>query len=71
MVKVDFFNLGRTALLALSLDQKNAWVWNNEERKWESLGSEYLDSVITAVRMAQNLVPADLIKLPIRAAKAE
>ncbi|MET1218109.1 MAG: DUF3450 domain-containing protein [Glaciecola sp.] len=71
VVKVDFFNLGRTALLALSLDQKNAWVWNNEERKWESLGSEYLDSVITAVRMAQNLVPADLIKLPIRAAKAE
>lgn len=70
-VTVDFFNLGRTALLALSLDQKNAWVWNNETRSWEVLGDEYLGSVITAVRMARNLVPADLIKLPIRAAKAE
>ncbi|MCP3429092.1 DUF3450 domain-containing protein [Opacimonas viscosa] len=70
-VTVDFFNLGRTALLALSLDQKNAWVWNNETRSWEALGDEYLGSVITAVRMARNLVPADLIKLPIRAAKAE
>ncbi len=71
-VKVDFFNLGRTALLALSLDQKNAWVWNNESRAWEALGDEYLSSVVTAVRMANNLVPADLIKLPIRAAsKAE
>ncbi len=71
-VKVDFFNLGRTALLALSLDQKNAWVWNNESRAWEKLGDEYLSSVVTAVRMANNLVPADLIKLPIRAAsKAE
>merc|ERR1712137_537611 len=28
-VTVDFFNLGRTAMLALSLDQKHAWVWNN------------------------------------------
>lgn len=70
-VTVDFFNLGRTALLALSLDQKNAWVWDNQARSWEKLGDEYLGSVITAVRMARNLVPADLIKLPIKAASAE
>jgi hypothetical protein len=68
-VTVDFFNLGRTALLALSLDQSSAWVWNNEARVWEELGGEYLDSVVTAVRMANNLVPADLIKLPIKAAE--
>ena len=70
-VTVDFFNLGRTALLALSLDQKNAWVWDNDSRTWEQLGDEYLGSVINAVRMARNLVPADLIKLPIKAAAAE
>ncbi|GBL03973.1 DUF3450 domain-containing protein [Glaciecola sp. KUL10] len=68
-VTVDFFNLGRTALLALSLDQKNAWVWDNNARSWEKLGDEYLDSVIKSVRMAQNLVPYDLIKLPIKAAE--
>ena len=66
---VDFFNLGRTALLALSLDQSSAWVWDNDERKWEALGDEYLNSIIQAVRMAQGLVPQDLVELPIKAAE--
>jgi hypothetical protein len=68
-VAVDFFNLGRTALLALSLDQTSAWAWDNTSRTWEKLGDEYLDSTINAVRMAQNLVPLDMIKLPIKAAE--
>lgn len=68
-VSVDFFNLGRTALLALSLDQSSAWAWDNDARKWEQLGDEYLDSTINAVRMAQGLVPVDLIELPIKAAE--
>lgn len=68
-VAVDFFNLGRTALLALSLDQANAWAWDNDARAWEKLGAEYLDSTIEAVRMAQGLVPEDLVQLPIKAAE--
>jgi hypothetical protein len=66
---VDFFNLGRTALLALSLDQTHAWVWNNEARSWEKLGDEYLASTVTAVKMAQGTIPPDLLKLPIKAAE--
>lgn len=66
---VEFFNLGRTALVALTLDQKTAWAWDNEKRAWEELGGEFLDSVIEATRMAQGLVPQDLIKLPIKAAE--
>lgn len=68
-ISVDFFNLGRTALLALSLDQKNAWMWDNDARVWQVLGDEYLSSTVTAVRMANKLVPADLLKLPIKAAE--
>lgn len=68
-VSVDFFNLGRTALVALSKDQVSAWVWNNETKTYDALGEEYLDSVIQAVKMAQGLVPDDLIELPIRAAE--
>jgi len=68
-VSVDFFNLGRTALMALTKDQSAAYAWDNDARAWEQLGGEYLDSVITAVRMAQGLVPEDLIKLPIKAAE--
>ena len=68
-VTVDFFNLGRTALLALSLDQKNAWVWDNTARTWEPLGDEYLSSVVIAVKMANKLLPPGLLKLPITAAE--
>ena len=68
-ITVDFFNLGRTALLALSLDQKNAWIWNNDSRDWNKLGAEYLDSVVKAVRIAGKTLPPDLIKLPIKAAE--
>lgn len=68
-VSVDFFNLGRAALVALSLDQENAWVWDNDSRSWEQLGDEFLDSTIQAVRMAQGLVPEDLVEIPIRAAE--
>ena len=68
-IAVDFFNLGRTALLALSLDQKNAWVWDNNARVWQELGDEYLSSVVIAVRMANKLLPPDLLKLPIKAAE--
>jgi hypothetical protein len=68
-ITVDFFNLGRTALLALSLDQKSAWVWDNNARTWEALGGEYIGPVIKAVRMANKLLPPNLIKLPIKAAE--
>jgi hypothetical protein len=68
-VAVNNFNLGRAALLALSLDQKNAWVWDNNARTWEKLGDEYLNSVVTASRMARKQLPPDLVKLPIQAAE--
>ena len=68
-ITVDFFNLGRTALLALSLDAKSAWIWDNKARTWEPLGDEYISSVVTAVRMANKLLPANLLKLPITAAE--
>lgn len=68
-ITVDFFNLGRTAVVATSLDNKNAWIWNNDTRAWDELGDEYLDSVVSAVRMARKLLPLDLIKLPIKAAE--
>jgi len=68
-ITVDFVNLGRTALLALSLDQKSAWVWDNDTRAWEELGAEYISPVVIAVRMANKRLPANLLKLPIKAAE--
>jgi hypothetical protein len=68
-VTVDFFNLGRTALLALSLDQTAAWVWDNNARTWQQLDDEYLKPTVDAVKMAQGVIPPALIKLPINAAE--
>ena len=56
-------------LLALSLDQKNAWVWNNDARSWDKLGDEYVGSITKAVKMGQKVLPFDLVKLPIKAAE--
>lgn len=66
---VDFFNLGRTALLALSLDQTTAWAFDKATRTYQPLGDEYLSAVVEAVKMANGQVPPDLIKLPIVAAE--
>lgn len=68
-IAVDIFAMGRAALLALSLDQKSAWVWNNQNRAWEELGDEYLSSTIKAVKMARKIEPVNLVKMPIAAAE--
>ncbi len=68
-IAVDKFNLGRAALVALSLDQKSAWVWNNSSRSWEELADEYLSSTIKAVKMARKIEPFNMVKMPITAAE--
>jgi hypothetical protein len=67
----DFVHMGRIALVAQSLDMKNAWVWNNGSRSWDKLGDEYLNPVTDAIRMARNQIPKDLTKLPVFAAGAK
>ena len=71
MVTADFLHMGRISFVAQSLDMKNAWVWNNEQRAWEALGDEYLKPVTDAIRMARNQLPKDLTKLPVFAAGAK
>lgn len=68
---VDFVHMGRIALVAQSLDFKNAWVWNNETRNWDALGDEYLKSITDTIRMARKQLPMDLTKLPVFAAGAK
>ena len=69
-INVDYFYLGRIAFVAQSQDLKNAWAWDNSERKWVKLGDEFIRSVTTAIRMARKQAPFDLVKLPIQAAES-
>ena len=68
-ISVDFFHLGRVALMAQSLDLKNGWIYNNGTNEWEALGDEYLSSLTKAIRMARKQTAPDLIRLPISAAE--
>lgn len=71
VITADFVHMGRVALVAQSLDMKNAWVWNNESRSWEELGDEYLKPITDSIRMARKQLPMDLTKLPVFAAGAK
>jgi hypothetical protein len=70
-ITADFVSLGRIALVAQSLDMKNAWVWNNESRSWEALDDGYLKPVKQTIAMARKQLPMDLTKLPVFAAGAK
>lgn len=66
---VDFVNLGRIAYVAQSLDQKDAWVWDNNKRDWQKLDDSYLRSVALTIRVARQQAAPVLVKLPIFAAE--
>ncbi len=70
-ITADFVHMGRVALIAQSLDYKQAWVWNNEARSWDQLGDEYLKGITDTIRMARQQLPMDLTKLPVFAAGAQ
>ncbi|WP_409995541.1 DUF3450 domain-containing protein [Ferrimonas balearica] len=67
---VDFFHLGRTVFVAQSLDQKNAWVWDNNARQWNALSDDMLRPVSNAIKMARRQAAPDLLKLPVQAAES-
>jgi len=66
---VNFVYIGRVALLAMSLDEKQAWMWNKKTSQWEELGAEFIDSTKLAIRVAAKQSPPQLIKLPVFAAE--
>lgn len=66
---VNFVYVGRVAFLAISMDEKQAWMWNKKTSAWEELGPEFVDSTKMAVRVATKQASAELLKLPVLAAE--
>lgn len=66
---VDFFNLGRVALYAQSLDGKSAWMYNDETKGWDPLEDTYLREITKGIRIARKQGAPDLFSLPIPAAE--
>lgn len=67
---VDFLRIGRVALIYLSLDAKEAGIWNQKDRNWNLLPNDYLRSVTQGLRIARKQAAPDLLRLPIPAPEA-
>ncbi|QIR14136.1 DUF3450 domain-containing protein [Shewanella aestuarii] len=68
-VLVDFFQLGRVALYAQSLDQKTAWMYDADSKTWNKLEDSYLRDITKGIRIARKQGALDLFALPIPAAE--
>ena len=68
-IRVDFLQVGRVALVYLTLDGKNAGFWNIEKKRYEELDSSYIRAIQNGIKMANKQATYNLIELPIPAAK--
>jgi hypothetical protein len=70
--EVDFFQLGRVALLYQTTDEEAmTGVWDVETNSWIALGSEHRNSVRQALRMARDQIAPEMVLLPIPPPEAE
>lgn len=64
----DIVILGRIGVLFQTADDEAlTGAWDQENREWVVLGSEYRNPIRTAIRMARNQVAPDLTLLPVPA----
>ncbi len=66
---VDYLRLGRTGLYYLSLDRREAGIWDPATDAWHRLDERYLDGIQQAIRVARKQATPELLTLPVRAAE--
>ena len=64
-VKVNFLQIGRTALLYQTLDEKKSGWWNTQAKRFEELPDQYNSSIKEGIRIAAKQAAPNLIGLPI------
>lgn len=67
---VDFFHLGRVVFIAQSIDQSQAWVWDNDDRTWNEMPDSAMRNVSTAIKMARRQAAPDLFRVPVKTAES-
>ncbi len=69
--EVNFFRVGRIALLYQTTDTEVTGAWDQAERQWVELDSrEYRNAVMQGLRIARRQAAIDILKLPISAPEA-
>ncbi|RUO35367.1 DUF3450 domain-containing protein [Aliidiomarina sanyensis] len=69
-IAVDYFHMGRVAFMAQSLDMRNAWLWDNDNREWLRVEDSFLSPLTQAIRMSRRQTAYDVVRLPIFAAES-
>ncbi|MEM1022783.1 MAG: DUF3450 domain-containing protein [Myxococcota bacterium] len=64
---VNFLRFGRVALVYASLDGRDFGMWNQRDRKWETLPSSYGPGIMRGLRIARKQAAPDLVFLPLPA----
>jgi hypothetical protein len=67
---VDFLRIGRTSLYYLTLDGREAGIWDAASQSWQTLPDSYLQAVADGLKVARKQLPPDLLVLPVQTAAA-
>ncbi len=62
---VDFLRMGRVSLMYQTADGARSGVWNQSERRWESLPAAYTTPIRNGIRMARQQMAVDLVSIPV------
>jgi hypothetical protein len=69
---VNFFRVGRIALLYQTTDTEISGAWNQRSRSWVSLDrGEYRNAIMKGLRIARKEASIDLMNLPVAAPEAK
>ncbi|HET8808215.1 MAG TPA: DUF3450 domain-containing protein [Methylophaga sp.] len=68
---VDFLRIGRVNLYYLSLDERDAGVWDQDQEGWHALDSSYNNAIAEGLKVARKQLPPDLLVLPVKTSGAE
>lgn len=66
-LNVAFLRIGRLALLYITPDEQHLGFWNQQARRFEPLGPEYLDAIKKGLRIARKQTTYDLLRIPVPA----
>lgn len=62
---VDFLRIGRVVLIYQTLDGKEAKIWNQKTKTWDSLDDSYRSAIQDGLKIARKQAAPDLLTLPI------
>ena len=63
---VDFLRIGRVSLYYLTLNGKEAGVWDAATQQWQPLADDYLQPLTNGLKVARKQLPPDLLVLPVK-----